>query len=113
MLLVKYLTTNIGFQGQFSMTSGYTPVIKSVNNNPIYANFLKNADGGDNIAALSTKVCVEQESIYLTSPAFDGSAEARDAVGEMLENIMAAPHGTDIDAYIATKFNDVIDELNY
>ena len=112
-LLVKYLTTNIGFQGQFSMTSGYTPVIKSVNNNPIYSKFLENADGGDNIAALSTKVCVEQESIYLTSPAFDGSAEARDAVGEMLENIMAAPHGTDIDTYIANKFNEIIDELNY
>ena len=80
-LFVKYFTTNVEFQAQFSMVSGYTPVIKSVFENDIYKEFL-NEEG--NIQALSTKVCVEQEANYFTSPAFDGSSEAREQVGNII-----------------------------
>ena len=54
-------------------------------NNPVYADFLAKADGGANLAALSTKTCLEQEDWYFTSPAFDGSSDARNEVGYLLD----------------------------
>lgn len=83
-LFVKYLTTTVEFQAEFSMASGYVPVLKSVAENETYATFLAKADGTNNIAALSAKVCMEQEDAYYTSPAFVGSSEARDQVGALL-----------------------------
>ncbi len=79
-LFVKYLTTTVEFQAEFSMASGYVPVIKSVANNEVYADFVAGADGGDNVAALAAKVCLEQVDAYYTSPAFPGSSEARSRV---------------------------------
>ena len=83
-LFVKYLTTTVEFQAEFSMASGYVPVLKSVAEHPVYAEFIANADGGDNIAALSAKVCLEQKDAYYTSPAFAGSSDARSEVGTLL-----------------------------
>jgi len=88
-LFVKFLTTSVEFQAQFSMASGYVPVIKSVNDNPIYAAFVAKADGGDNIAALSAKICLEQEHAYYTSPAFNGSSTARDEVGRLMQAVLS------------------------
>ena len=73
-LFMKFLTTNVNFQADFAMASGYIPVIKSVAENEEYADFLSKADGGDYISALSAKVCLEQEEAYYTSPAFYGSS---------------------------------------
>ena len=70
------------------MVSGYVPVLKSVLNNKSYADFLNSANGGDKIAALSAKVCLEQEQSYYTSPAFTGSSKARDEVGLLLTKIL-------------------------
>ena len=98
-LFVKYFTTNVEFQAQFSMVSGYTPVIKSVFENEIYKEFL-NEEG--NIQALSTKVCIEQETNYFTSPAFDGSSQARDQVGNII--VQAFKGDKDID----TIFSDAV-----
>ena len=67
------------------MASGYVPVIKSVANDPEYAKFLAKANGGDYIAALSAKVCLEQADAYYVSPAFNGSSDARDQVGILLQ----------------------------
>lgn len=83
-LFVKYLTTTVEFQAEFSMASGYVPVLKSVADNETYAQFLAKADGGEQVAALSAKVCMEQEDAYYTSPAFVGSSDARDQVGALL-----------------------------
>ena len=83
-LFVKYLTTNIDFQAQFSNASGYVPVITTVLENEIYKNYLENANGGDNITYLAAKVCMEQEAAYYTSPAFVGSSKARDMVGSLM-----------------------------
>jgi hypothetical protein len=94
-LFVKYLTTNVDFQAEFSMASGYVPVIKSVAENPVYAEFLANADGGNYISALSAKVCLEQQEAYYTSPAFVGSSVARDAVGSLLIKCLTIADGTD------------------
>ena len=89
-LFMKFLATNVGFQAEFSMASGYVPVIKSVENHPVYANFLKKANGGNNVAALSAKVCMEQADAYYTSPAFNGSSEARDQVGALMQACFVA-----------------------
>ncbi len=106
-LFVKFLTTNVNFQAEFSMASGYVPVLKSVSENPVYAAFLNKADGGAQIAALSAKVCMEQEEAYYTSPAFVGSSEARDQVGALL---VAAISG---EKTVDQAFKDAIGECEY
>ena len=111
-LFVKYLTTTVEFQAEFAMASGYVPVLKSVAENPVYADFIANADGGNYIAALSAKVCLEQEHAYYTSPAFNGSSEARDQVGALMTKCLALTEG-DIDAQIATAFEDAVAECEY
>ena len=111
-LFVKFMTTNIGFQAEFSMASGYVPVIKSVNENAKYASFLAKANGGNNIAALSAKVCLEQENAYYTSPAFNGSSQARDAVGQLLQKCIAYK-GSDVDAFINQEFINAVNDCEY
>ena len=112
-LFVKFLTTNVNFQAEFSMASGYVPVIKSVSENEVYASFLANADGGNYISALSAKVCLEQEEAYYTSPAFNGSSTARDQVGTLLSKCLTATAGSDVDGMIENAFQDAVDECEY
>lgn len=111
-LFVKFLTTNVAFQAEFSMTSGYVPVLKSVGQNATYADFISKADGGNYISALSAKICLEQESAYYTSPAFNGSSKARDQVGKLLSKCLAATTD-DVDKMINDAFKDAIDECEY
>ena len=112
-LFVKFLTTTIEFQAEFSLASGYVPVLKSVMQNEAYAAELAKADGGKNIAMLSAKVCLEQEEAYYTSPAFKGSSTARDEVGDLMAKCLAAAGKADIDAIIAQAFEDAVDECIY
>ena len=113
-LFVKFLCTNVAFQADFSRESGYVPVIKSVNTDAIYADFLANANGGDNIAALSVKVCLEQEDYYYTSPAFNGSAKARDEVGKLIQAVFKlSPETADVPAAIKKLFEKAINECKY
>ncbi len=111
-LFVKFLTTSIDFQAEFSMASGYVPVLKSVAENPTYAEFLANADGGDYISALSAKVCLEQEKYYFTSPAFNGSSTARDQVGSLMCKVFALPD-ENLDAEIDKAFKEAMDECEH
>ncbi len=112
-LFVKFLTTTVEFQAEFSMASGYVPVIKSVGENPVYkGEFLDKADGGDFISALSAKICLQQESAYYTSPAFNGSSTARDQVGALLQKCLAEG-ATDVDALIKKAFADAVEECEY
>ena len=111
-LFVKFLTTNVAFQAEFSMTSGYVPVLKSVGQNATYADFISKADGGNYISALSAKICLEQESAYYTSPAFNGSSKARDQVGKLLSKCLAATTD-DVDKMINDAFKDAVDECEY
>ena len=108
-IFVKYLTTTIEFQAEFGMASGYVPVIKSVAQNEVYADFLASADGGDYVTALSAKVCLEQEDAYYTSPAFNGSSTARDQVGALLPKCLTL---TD-DNQIRKAFQEALDECEY
>ena len=111
-LFVKFLTTNVEFQAEFGMASGYVPVLKSVGENPVYASYLESADGGNYISALAAKVCLEQQDAYYTSPAFNGSSTARDQVGALMTKCLPLT-GSDVDAKIAEAFQDAIDECEY
>ena len=110
-LFVKFLTTNVGFQADFSLASGYVPVIKSVLENETYAARLESRDGGDNVAMLSAYQCMQQVDDYFTSPAFIGSSAARDEVGQLLPAVFTPE--TITDAKINELFQDAIDECEY
>ena len=92
-LFLKYLLTSPEFQAEFSVASGYVPVLKSTFELDAYKEFLEGASNNkEGIAALSAKTCMEQEDAYFTSPAFIGSSDARDQVGQLLVSyITAAP----------------------
>ena len=113
-LFIKYLTTTVEFQAEFSMASGYVPVLKSVADNETYKElFLDLADGGDYITALSAKVCLSQVNAYYTSPAFNGSSTAREQVGGLLTAALSAADNGNLDALINRLFQDAIDECEY
>lgn len=113
-LFVKFLTTSVEFQAEFSMASGYVPVMKSVAENPAYAAFLAKADGGDYVSALSAKICLEQEDAYYTSPAFNGSSTARDQVGALLVKCLTLNESDGaIKDQIRAAFKAAIEECEY
>ena len=109
-LFVKFLTTTVEVQAEFSMASGYVPVLKSVAQNEVYAQFLASADGGDYISALSAKICLEQEKAYYTSPAFNGSSAARDQVGLLMQAAFISADGGNLDAMIDQLFANAVKE---
>lgn len=111
-LFVKFLTTNVNFQAEFGMASGYVPVLKSVSENPAYAEFVGKANGGNFVSALAAKVCLEQEAAYYTSPAFNGSSEARSQVGTLMTKCLVLT-GSDVDAQIEAAFKNAVDECEY
>ncbi|MBR5981692.1 MAG: extracellular solute-binding protein, partial [Firmicutes bacterium] len=110
-LLVKYLTTNADFQAEFAASSGYVPVLKSAKDNQFYADKLAHADGYDNIAFLSAKVCLEQADAYYVSPAFNGSSTARDQVAALMKKCLVLT--SDIDKQIKKAFEEAVDECEY
>ena len=109
-LFVKFLTTTVEFQAEFSMASGYVPVLKSVAENQAYADFLAKADGGDYISALSAKICLQQEKAYYTSPAFNGSSAARDQVGLLMQTAFVENDGGDLKALLDRLFANAVKE---
>ena len=110
-LLVKFLTTNSSFQADFARSSGYVPVIKSVDQDPVFKEFVGKADGGDYVAALSMKVCLSQTDAYFVSPAFVGSSTARDEVGALLQKCLSLTG--DVKSQIKQAFEDAVDECEY
>jgi multiple sugar transport system substrate-binding protein len=113
-LFVKYLTTTVEFQAEFSMASGYVPVLESVAQNEVYkTQFMDLADGGDYITALSAKVCLSQVNAYYTSPAFNGSSTARDQVGGLLTAALSKADNGNLDALLNTLFADAVEECEY
>ena len=112
-LFMKYLTTTVEFQAEFSMASGYVPVIESVGENATYkADFLDKANGGEFIAALSAKVCLEQADAYYTSPAFNGSSTARDQVGLLMQTCFTTK-SSNVKEMIKKAFEDAVAECEY
>ncbi|MBQ9162503.1 MAG: extracellular solute-binding protein [Clostridia bacterium] len=117
-LFVKYLTTCVEFQAEFGMVSGYVPVLESVAEFAPYKAYIDSANGGSGITALSAKVCLEQKDAYYVSPAFNGSSEARDQVGVLMQYCMtqyknvAGDDGA-IDAMIEEAFMAAVEECIY
>lgn len=110
-LFVKYLTTNFRFQAEFSLSSGYMPVIKSVLNDKTYAKWLSMADGTYYINAQAVKVALEQADAYYVSPAFIGSSTARDEVGQLLAQALLLTG--DIDSKLDALFEQAIRECEW
>ena len=84
-LFAKFLATDVEYQSDIALNTGYVPVTKAVESDPIYQEDIQKADGGDNIAQLAIKICLEPSNNYFVSPAFNGSAEAREQVGVLLQ----------------------------
>ena len=110
-LFLKYLLTSVEFQAEFSLTSGYVPVIQSVMENETYARRMADRNGYENAPMLSAYQCLQQADDYFTSPAFVGSSAARDQVGELVTAILSPESITD--AEIDTLFQNAIDECEY
>ena len=111
-LFMKFLTTNVSFQAEFSMASGYAPVIKSVQENEIYKAWLDKANGFNNLTALSVKLALSQSDAYFVSPAFNGSSVARDQVGILMQDALVNKEA-DIDAVLDRLFKKAVDECEY
>jgi multiple sugar transport system substrate-binding protein len=110
-LFAKFLTTDVAFQASISMSNGYVPVIKSVEDNPIYADFLSTASTA-NIQAYVVKVGLAQADAYYVSPAFNGSSVARDQVGLLVQKCFVLKD-SDLDAAIRKAFDEAVAECKY
>ena len=110
-LFAKFLTTDVTFQASVSMNNGYAPVIQSVKENPIYADFLASYSTAK-IQAYAVKVALDQADAYYVSPAFNGSSVARDQVGLLMQKCMALTGG-DLDAAIKRAFEEAVSECKY
>ena len=111
-LFTKFLCTNVDFQAEFSMTSGYMPVLKSVTENENYAAWLGKANGYEQLVATCVKTGIEGRDDYFVSPAFNGSSTARSQVGSMLVKCLST-QTDDVDALIDEAFQNAIDECEY
>lgn len=111
-LFVKFLCTNVGFQAEFSMDSGYTPVLKSVTENERFASWLAAANGSDKLPALAVKTTLEERDTFFISDAFNGSSTARNEVGYLLVECISAKleNGMTLEQLIDTAFQDALDE---
>lgn len=103
-LFMKFLVTNAQLQADYSKALGYMPVIESAKNVKSYSDYLKKADGGDNIMALSLKKSLEQSDAYFSIPAFVGSSKARSAVGDLLVRCMCYSSSGNMDSIIDEAF---------
>ncbi len=114
-LFMKFLTTSVEFQAQFSMRSGYSPVIKSVENNSVYQNFIAKADGNQYLQASCVKQTLAQKSALFVSPAFHGSADARVEVGKIMQQAFSnkPAAGQSMTDFIKGYFNKAINQLEY
>ena len=108
-LFVEFLTTNAEFQAEFSMASGYVPVIKSAQNNSTFNEWLEFGNGINGLDALSVKFALSQADSYYSTPVFTGSSVARRQVGYLMVEIFSSTR-TDIAKLIDEVFKRAIDE---
>lgn len=108
-LLVKYLTTNEETQAQLAMNSGYLPVLASVDVNGKYSAFLDAADGGEQIAALSELVCMEQRHRLFAGSEVAGNVREQAAT---LLNQCLRMTGEDLDGQIGSAFAQAQEACN-
>ncbi len=114
-LFIKFLCTNIEFQAEFSMTSGYMPVIKSVTENENYAAWLQKGNGKEYLVAKCVQVGIDGRDDYFVSPAFNGSSKAREQAGALLLKCLSGEAADDaaVDKLINDAFQEALDECEY
>lgn len=114
-LFVKFLCTNVDFQAEFSMASGYMPVLKSVTENEAYAAWLAKGNGYEYLVAKCVQVGIDGRDDYFVSPAFNGSSKAREEVGALMLKCLSGEAEGDagVDALIDSAFEEAIDECEY
>lgn len=114
-LFVKFLCTNVDFQAEFSMASGYMPVLKSVTENENYAKWLAKGNGYEYLVAKCVKVGIDGRDDYFVSPAFNGSSTARTQVGALLLKCLSgdAEGESAVNKLIDDAFQEAIDECEY
>ena len=117
-LFAKFLTTCVEYQALVSMNNGYTPVIKSVQQHPVYADFLAKSEGEINpqqVKSSAVKMTLAQMSAYYVSPAFVGSSAAREKVGSLLQTCLVTPLGNYANSaeLIHAQFDAAIQALKY
>ena len=115
-LFMKFLTTNLDLQAEFSITSGYAPVIKNLDTkHAVYAEELALADGNEHLQSSCVKQCLAQEGAMFVSPAFVGSSGARDEVGVLIQNcfVNAPANGQSVADFIKAQFKASSDKLKY
>lgn len=114
-LFVKFLCTNVDFQAEFSMASGYMPVIKSVVENENYAAWLAKGNGYEYLVAKCVQVGIDGRDNYFVSPAFNGSSTARVQVGALLLKCLGADAADEaaLNQVIDAAFKDAIDQCEY
>ena len=110
-LFAKFLATDVVFQASVSMNNGYASVLKSAQENPVYKEFLATA-GTEGIQAYAVQVTLEQQNSFYNSPAFFGSSVAREQVGLLVQKCLAV-ETNDVDAAIATAFENAVKECKY
>ncbi len=114
-LFIKYFTSTVEFQADFSMMSGYAPVIQSAYEDPVYKNlFLDKADGNEFLQATCVKQTLAQKDSYYVSPAFVGSSAARDQVGALMQACFTKElGGKTVSDFIKAQFETTIYSLKY
>ncbi len=99
-LFIKHIT-NTTNSAIYAASTGYSPV----RNSSVETDIFKNALKAGTIQANVLEVAVNQNDAYFTSPAFNGSSEARAQMGKIMEKICLS--GTDV----AAAFQAAYDEL--
>ncbi len=114
-LFAKFLTTCVELQAEFSHNNGYAPVVKSVQKNEFYSNWLAEADNAKNLTATAVIQALAQENACYISPAFAGSSEARVQVGLLMQTCFSKTDlgNMTLADFIKKAFDDTIDELEF
>ena len=111
-LFVKFLTTNLDFQAEFSLATGYMPVSKAVVDHPVFQDYLSTANGNDGLPMLAMKVAFEQADAFFAPPAFIGCDIAHEEVGALLRFCLTAPNCATAKG-IQNAFEQAIKECNH
>ena len=115
-LFAKFLTTNVEYQARVSESNGYVPVMKSVQQDPTYMEFLAGAQENPTkyITAYAVTVAIQQAENCYTSPAFNGSSVARIQVGYLIQKCFTIKEGQTLtDAELDEIFQSYVDECKY
>jgi len=111
-LFCQFLLTN-GVQIPYSQTEGYVPVTTKAQQSEEYVDYLSR-EGEDNefyygIKLRAVKLLIENTDKTFVTPVFNGSADLRNAAGELIEQVNTdARAGKTIDSdYIVTLYDNV------